>query len=85
MTSKTGDLPAYGKRSTGLKHGSQLSLIEESVWGEVLRRYFETSEEPRNRIQGIDSAILCSLAGRYDKPYSYSDLTTSFEPEFAGI
>jgi hypothetical protein len=24
--------------------------------------------EPRNRFQGIDSASLCSLAGRYDNP-----------------
>jgi hypothetical protein len=25
------------------------------------------------RIPGIDSASLCSLAGRYDTPYSYLD------------
>ncbi len=25
-------------------------------------------KEPRNRFQGIDSASLCSLAGRYDNP-----------------
>jgi hypothetical protein len=27
---------------------------------------FETFKEPRNRFQGIGSASLCSLAGRYD-------------------
>jgi hypothetical protein len=33
------------------------------------RRYFKTFKEPRNRFQGIDSACLCSLAGRRcDKP-----------------
>jgi hypothetical protein len=30
------------------------------------RRYFFTFKEPRNRFQGVDSASLCSLAGRYD-------------------
>jgi hypothetical protein len=30
--------------------------------------YFKTFMEPRNRFQGIDSASLCSLAGRYDNP-----------------
>jgi hypothetical protein len=30
--------------------------------------YFKTFIEPRNRFQGIDSAGLCSLAGRYDNP-----------------
>ncbi len=30
------------------------------------RRYFKTFKEPRNRLQGIDSTSLCSLAGRYD-------------------
>ncbi len=29
--------------------------------------YLQTFMEPRNRSRGIDSAILCSLAGRYDK------------------
>jgi hypothetical protein len=28
-----------------------------------------TFKEPRNRFQGINSASLCSLAGRYDKPF----------------
>jgi hypothetical protein len=27
-----------------------------------------TFKEPRNRFQGINSAILCSLEGRYDNP-----------------
>jgi hypothetical protein len=29
---------------------------------------FETFKEPKNRFQGINSASLCSLAGRYDNP-----------------
>ncbi len=29
---------------------------------------FKTFMEPRNRFQGINSASLCSLAGRYDNP-----------------
>jgi hypothetical protein len=32
------------------------------------RWYFKTFKEPRNRFQGIDSAKLCSLMGRYDNP-----------------
>ncbi len=34
----------------------------------VLGLYFKTFKEPRNRFQGIDSASLCSLAGRYGNP-----------------
>ncbi len=30
--------------------------------------YFKTFMEPRNRFQGMNSASLCSLAGRYDNP-----------------
>jgi hypothetical protein len=30
--------------------------------------YFLTLMEPRNRFQGMNSASLCSLAGRYDNP-----------------
>ncbi len=30
--------------------------------------YFSTYMEPRNRFQGMNSASLCSLAGRYDNP-----------------
>jgi hypothetical protein len=39
-------------------------------WGGegIKRRYFSTCKEPRNPFQGIDSASLCSLAGRYDNP-----------------
>ncbi len=37
-------------------------------WDRTQRQYFETFKEPRNRSQGIDSASLCSLAGRYDNP-----------------
>ncbi len=29
---------------------------------------FESCKELKNRFQGINSASLCSLAGRYDKP-----------------
>ncbi len=32
------------------------------------RLHFWTFKEPRNRFQGIDSASLCSLAGRHDNP-----------------
>ncbi len=32
------------------------------------RRYFKTFKEPKNLFQWIDSASLCSLAGRYDNP-----------------
>jgi hypothetical protein len=31
--------------------------------------YFQTFMEPRNRYQGMNSASLCSLAGRYDNPF----------------
>jgi hypothetical protein len=31
-------------------------------------RKFLTFKEPRNQFQGVDSASLCSLAGRYDNP-----------------
>jgi hypothetical protein len=33
-----------------------------------LSPYFYTFIEPGNRIQGMNSASLCSLAGRYDNP-----------------
>jgi hypothetical protein len=33
---------------------------------------FKTFIEPKNQFQGINSASLCSLAGRYDNPISYS-------------
>jgi hypothetical protein len=34
----------------------------------ALSPYFETFMEPRNQFQGMNSASLCSLAGRYDNP-----------------
>ncbi len=34
----------------------------------MLSWYFQTCMEPRNWCQGINSASLCSLAGRYDNP-----------------
>jgi hypothetical protein len=34
----------------------------------VLSPNFQTFKEPRNRFQGINSASLWSLAGRYDNP-----------------
>jgi hypothetical protein len=37
------------------------------------RRYFKTFEEPRNQFQGIDSASLSSLAGRYDNSIIKTD------------
>jgi hypothetical protein len=30
--------------------------------------YFNMFMEPKNRFQGMNSASLCSLAGRYDNP-----------------
>jgi hypothetical protein len=33
-----------------------------------MQAVFLNSMEPRNRFQGIDSASLCSMAGRYDNP-----------------
>ncbi len=34
----------------------------------ILSPYFKTFMEIRNRFQGMNSASLCSLAGRYDNP-----------------
>jgi hypothetical protein len=34
----------------------------------ALSPYFLTFMDPRNRFQGMNSARLCSLAGRYDNP-----------------
>jgi hypothetical protein len=52
-----------------------VSLITDKICSkqnvdDLQSRYFKTFNEPRNRFQfqGIDSASLCSLAGRYDKP-----------------
>jgi hypothetical protein len=39
-----------------------LSTLLATLW------YFKTFKETRYRFQGIDSASLCSLAGRYDIP-----------------
>ncbi len=46
--------------------------------------YFQTFKEPRNRFQGIDSASLCSLAGRYDNPIPtrFLDLFKNTRPGF---
>ncbi len=38
--------------------------------------YFLTLMEPRNRFQGMNSASLCSLAGRYDNTIPIRFLTT---------
>ncbi len=43
-------------------------LLSWLLHGIVLSPYFETFMEPRNRFQGMNSASLCSLAGRYDNP-----------------
>ncbi len=37
---------------------------------QILSPYFLTFRETRNRFQGINSANLCTLAGRYDNPIS---------------
>ncbi len=37
-------------------------------WGLCSEHVFYTFMEPRNRFQGMNSASLCSLAGRYDNP-----------------
>jgi hypothetical protein len=46
-------------------------LSIQSLWATLnlnLSPNFLTLKEPRNRFQGIKSASLCSLAGRYDNP-----------------
>jgi hypothetical protein len=40
----------------------------EGAWLWTQSPYFLTFMEPRNQFQGINSASLCSLAGRYDNP-----------------
>jgi hypothetical protein len=39
-----------------------------SIQSKVLSPYFQTFMKPRNRFQGMNSASLCILAGRYDNP-----------------
>ncbi len=39
---------------------------------EYLSPNFKTFKEPKNWFQGTNSAMLCSLASQYNKPYSYS-------------
>jgi hypothetical protein len=44
-------------------------LVDLIPWKvEMVHSYFQTFMEPRNRFQGMNSASLCSPAGRYDKP-----------------
>ncbi len=48
-----------------------IGLKTQSIFPPGLRvqsPYFSTFVEPRNRFQGMNSASLCSLAGRYDNP-----------------
>ncbi len=49
-------------KSTAKNNGSKETEIK---WNSP---NFLTFKEPRNRFQGISSASLCSLAGRYDNP-----------------
>jgi hypothetical protein len=37
---------------------------------------FYTFKEPKNRFQGTNSALLCSLSGRYDNPIPTRFLAT---------
>jgi hypothetical protein len=64
----------YGTQQTSppLKFEIQRRSIHRLFFGSlclhsILSPYLYTFMEPRNRFLGIDSASLCSLAGRYDK------------------
>ncbi len=49
-------------------HGYLLGLKSIKTLIVGLSWYFYTCMGPRNRFQGLNSASLCSLAGRYDNP-----------------
>ncbi len=48
--------------------GSQCRRRDRHYGTGILSPYFQTFMEPRNRFQGMNSASLCSLAGRYGNP-----------------
>jgi hypothetical protein len=53
-------------------HNKSLNIILPFQYNMIPRaRIFKRLMEPRNRFQGMNSASLCSLAGRYDN-HSYS-------------
>jgi hypothetical protein len=48
---------------------THLASMKIAMYGEETRaRIFKCFMDPMNRFQGIKSASLCSLAGRYDNP-----------------
>jgi hypothetical protein len=52
-------------------HASPATALQVDNWTSQPRLqspYFKTFMGPRNRFQGMNSASLCSLAGRYDNP-----------------
>ena len=55
-------LPYFTSRDEGFLSFSKCRVAPNSACRD---RIFK---EPRNRFQGINSASLCSLAGRYDNP-----------------
>ncbi len=44
------------------------TIAKKSSKNILLSKHFKTFNDPRNQFQGISSANLCSLAGRYDNP-----------------
>ncbi len=54
----------YGSSVNGMVQGGTDLQGRKRFRG--LRLYFKTCKEPRNRFKRIDSASLCSLAGRED-------------------
>jgi hypothetical protein len=54
--------------SAAVLHNDCCNTVPYFHLSEGLSPYFKTFMEPRNRLQGMNSASLCSLAGRYDNP-----------------
>jgi hypothetical protein len=48
--------------------GPQSNVLTRGPPQVVQRPNFLSFKEPKDRFQGTNSATLCSLAGRYDKP-----------------
>ncbi len=64
-----GGLGAYFRDSnSGVVFQYSMIYQTKGLSAPVLSMNFYTFKKPKNRLQGINSASLCSLAGRYDNP-----------------
>ncbi len=64
----------FPEKIDGYVHHRPLTIVAASInyFSQIHKRICTPKSEPKTRFQGINSAILCTLAGRYDNPVPYS-------------